>query len=87
MVTGLQENIPSNQQQIMNPAETLLKAIVDSSEGTRKSGFTTGGVSFQLNQASDTITATVTIPVSIATSSAGVLQVTARDFLELPVTP
>ncbi len=69
----------------MTPAQTLLKVLVDSSERTRKAGFTIGGVSYQVNQAQDTITGTFTIPVDISTdATTGDLVVGAKDFLELP---
>lgn len=68
----------------MNPAETLLKTLIESSEGTRKAGFTLGGISYQVNQANDTITGTFTIPVSVAVNdTTGVVEISAQDFLEL----
>lgn len=71
----------------MNPSETFLKNVVDASEGTRKEGFTTGGVSFSVNQSQDTVTGTFTIPVTIATNATGQLIIADRDFLELPPVP
>lgn len=71
----------------MSYADSLLETIVNASEGSRKEGFTTGGVSFSLNQANDTITGNFTIPVRITTNESGQLVVAAQDFLEpLPST-
>lgn len=68
----------------MNPAEELLKTLVDAAEGTRKTGFTVGGVSFSVNQAADTITGTFVIPVGITTdATTGNVVIAAQDFLDL----
>ena len=68
----------------MTPAQELLKTLVQSAEGTRKSGYTSGGVSYQLNQQQDVITATVTVPIEIAVDSdTGSMSINAKDFLEL----
>lgn len=70
----------------MNPAETLLKTLVESGEGTRKDGFPVGGVTYQLNQANDTITGTFTIPVTTTiNATTGKIEISAKDFLDLPV--
>lgn len=73
-----------------NPATNLLKTLTDASEGTRKEGFTIGGVTGTLNGAQDTMTFTVTIPVTIQTdATTESMVIAAQDFLELPdyVTP
>ncbi len=68
----------------MTPAQTLLKTPIDSSEGTRKAGFTVGGVSYQVNQAQGTIACSFTIPVVLSTDdTTGDLIISAKDFLEL----
>lgn len=68
----------------MTPAQTLLKTLIDSSEGTRKACFTAGCVSYQVNQAQGTITGTFTIPVHLSTDdTTGDLIISAKDFLEL----
>ncbi|BAZ36909.1 hypothetical protein NIES4101_28290 (plasmid) [Calothrix sp. NIES-4101] len=69
----------------MNPAQELLEMLVKSAEGTRKQGFTVGGVTFTLNQANDQITGNFTIPVTTIPDENGFIKVTAEDFLEFQV--
>jgi hypothetical protein len=72
----------------MTPAQNLLKMLVDASEGTRKAGFTAGGVTYTLDQGRDLITGTFTIPISIVTDgTTGALKAEAQDFLELAPPP
>jgi hypothetical protein len=65
----------------MTPAQELLAMLVKSAEGTRKTGFTVGGVTFTLNQANDQITGNFTIPVVTTADDNGYIKVTAEDFL------
>ena len=68
---------------IMTPAENLLQTIVAASEGTRKTGFDIGGVSYQLNQGQNTITGSFTLPVHIATNTTtNKVEISAQDFLQ-----
>lgn len=65
----------------MNPAQELLAMLVKSAEGTRKTGFAVGGVTFTLNQANDQITGNFTIPVTTTADPTGFIKVEAEDFL------
>lgn len=67
----------------MTPAQDLLKILVNASEGTRKPGFTAGGVSFSVNQAQNTITGNFTIPIDISVDPvSGSVLLDAKDFLQ-----
>jgi hypothetical protein len=70
----------------MNPAQELLEMLVKSAEGTRKTGFTVGGVTFTFNQANDQITGTFTIPVVTSADPTGFIKVKAEDFLNFQAT-
>lgn len=72
----------------MTPAQALLKTLVDASEGTRKEGFASGGVTYTLNQGQDLITGSFVVPVNIGTDNAtGAIKINAQDFLELAPSP
>jgi hypothetical protein len=66
-------------------AQDFLVAMFQIAEGTRKEGFTTGGVSYTYNQENDTITGSFTIPVTPAVDTqTGVISYSAKDAFNPP---
>ncbi|WP_413175390.1 hypothetical protein [Anabaena azotica] len=66
-------------------AQDFLVAMFQIAEGTRKEGFTTGGVSYTYNQEGDTMTGSFVIPVTPSVDVAtGVLSYEAKDAFNPP---
>lgn len=65
--------------------QDFLVAMFQIAEGTRKEGFTTGGVSYNYNQDNDTMTGTFTIPVTPSVNTnTGVISYQAKDAFNAP---
>lgn len=69
----------------MSLAGDFLTAAIQIGEGSFKEGFTVGGVSYQYDQANDTITGTFTVPVTVVVSPQnGSVTYVAKDAFNPP---